>query len=315
MTRTVESFAEEVKSCIEAKLSERETEYTVSLHEKTKNNDIRLHGIAIRPEGLRAVPLIYLENYFERYLDGMSADEIADRVIRLSERILKDSPEIKMPELDFESIRDRLRVKLVNSHTNADSLSSMVHRDVGCGFALTPYIDLPESSGISGIIQITKELARAGDYDERLLMDTALDNTAAMDAPYLKKITDMERATEGEDLFKTGGSCRSGVLVLGHESVEYGAVALFYPGMRQKISEIVGGDYYVLPSSVHELLILPDNGEYSSAELMEKVIDVNRNVLSPEERLADSVLLYRSDLALLTVAEELVKDNIRGLER
>ncbi|MBQ5340558.1 MAG: hypothetical protein J6W57_00935, partial [Oscillospiraceae bacterium] len=102
---------------------------------------------------------------------------------------------------------------------------------------------------------------------------------------------------------------------LGHESTEFGAVALFYPGMRQRISEIVGGDYYVLPSSVHEILIVPDNGEYSSTQLMQMVMAVNKNELMPQDKLADKVLLYRSDLALLTVAEDMERESMLDIAR
>jgi hypothetical protein len=85
--------------------------------------------------------------------------------------------------------------------------------------------------------------------------------------------------------------------------------------MRQRISEIVGGDYYVLPSSIHEILIVPDNGDYSSTQLMQMVMAVNKNELMPQNKLADKVLLYRSDLALLTVAEDMERESMLDIAR
>ena len=315
MTNNIESFAEEIKNCIEEKLRDEKEEYTVSLLEKTKNNDIKLHGIAIRPEGLNAVPLIYLENYYDSYLDGRSVEDISDGIISLSAELRKEAPAFRMPDLEHDSIKDRLRVRLVNTFTNTDTLQKMVRRDVGCGFTLTPYIDLPESSGINGIIQVTKDLAKAMGYDEMQLMETALDNTASMDPAYLKRISELVRGDDCEDLLTADARGEDSILVLGHESTEFGAVALFYPGMRQRISEIVGGDYYVLPSSIHEILIVPDNGDYSSTQLMQMVMAVNKNELMPQDKLADKVLLYRSDLALLTVAEDMERDSMLDIAR
>ncbi|MBQ2085121.1 MAG: hypothetical protein II464_02520, partial [Oscillospiraceae bacterium] len=93
------------------------------------------------------------------------------------------------------------------------------------------------------------------------------------------------------------------------------AVALYYPGIMEKISEIVGGDYFILPSSVHELLVVPDNGAYSSSQLMDMVMSVNSTELLPQDRLADRVLLYRSDLKMLTVAEDMERKSVLDIAR
>jgi len=66
---------------------------------------------------------------------------------------------------------------------------------------------------------------------------------------------------------------------------------------------------------VHEILIVPDNGDYSSTQLMQMVMAVNKNELMPQDKLADKVLLYRSDLALLTVAEDMERESMLDIAR
>ncbi len=315
MRTGINEFAEKVRECIEEKLAEEGTNYTVTIQEKTKNNDIKLHGIAIRPEGLSAVPLIYLENYYGDTDEERSVEDVSDAIISLSRELRERTPAFRMPDLDYDNIRDMLRVKLVNNTSSPQVLRNMVHRDVGCGFSLTAYIDLPRSSGLEGMIQVSRELAKAADYDRQKIMDTALYNSASMDPAYLKRISEMVLMDDGEDLLNSEKRGEDSILVLGHESTEFGAVALYYPGIKEKISEIVGGDYFILPSSVHELLVVPDNGAYSSSQLMDMVMSVNSTELLPQDRLADRVLLYRSDLKMLTVAEDMEHRSVLDITR
>ena len=75
--------------------------------------------------------------------------------------------------------------------------------------------------------------------------------------------------------------------------------------MTRQISEIVGGDYFVLPSSIHEVLILPDHGQIPVKDLLMMVKEVNEAEVLPEEQLGNKVLHFRADLQKLQVAAEL----------
>lgn len=59
-----------------------------------------------------------------------------------------------------------------------------------------------------------------------------------------------------------------------------------------QIGESLKGDYYILPSSTHEMLVLPDNGEMTSHELKRMVMEVNNSEVRPEEKLAGEVYHY-----------------------
>ena len=86
--------------------------------------------------------------------------------------------------------------------------------------------------------------------------------------------------------------------------------------MQMRISEVIGDrDYYVLPSSVHELLVLPEAEVHSAEELGRMVQSVNAGMVAPDERLGDKVLYYRADLDRLSVAVNLEKDRDRERER
>ena len=82
--------------------------------------------------------------------------------------------------------------------------------------------------------------------------------------------------------------------VVSNERGLNGAASLFYPDQMDKVAEKIGGDYYILPSSIHEQLVVPDDGNMSSVDLGNMVREVNATQVSPEERLSDEVYHYDS---------------------
>ena len=92
-----------------------------------------------------------------------------------------------------------------------------------------------------------------------------------------------------EEMYQTMGVP---LTIVTNEQMLDGASVLFYPGQMDQIGELLKGDYYILPSSTHEMLVLPDNGEMTSRELKHMVMEVNNSEVRPEEKLADEVYHY-----------------------
>ena len=63
----------------------------------------------------------------------------------------------------------------------------------------------------------------------------------------------------------------------------------------EQAAETLGGDFFVLPSSVHEVLLIPDDGSMELSYLEQMVRDVNQQEVAPEERLSDNVFHYDSE--------------------
>lgn len=82
------------------------------------------------------------------------------------------------------------------------------------------------------------------------------------------------------------------MIVVSNEFMVNGASVLFYPGMMDRIGEFMKGDYFVLPSSVNEVLVVPDDGLVDHRELKAMVGIINQTQVSPEERLTDDVYHY-----------------------
>ena len=93
------------------------------------------------------------------------------------------------------------------------------------------------------------------------------------------------------------------ILVVTNRARLNGAVSIFYPGMMKLIGENIG-DFFVLPSSIHEVLILPDDGFYDYLSLQEMVQSINMFEVAEEEQLSNKVYRYSVKTGVFEPAED-----------
>ena len=218
----------------------------------------------------------------------------------------------------YEDIRDSLRVRIMDIKRNAETLKNAVYEPIGCGLAMVAYMEMPEEISANGIANVPRSLAEVmTGTDPKTVLEDAMKGSVSMEYPKLCSIQDMLFAPmidhEPENYLDGGTAPEGTLLVLTTEEGRLGASALLYPGIQEKIGKIVGGDYYVLPSSIHEVLILPDNGEQTPSELAKMVKTINENEVAPEDRLCNRVLRFHVDTQELTVAAD--ADRRREMER
>ena len=87
----------------------------------------------------------------------------------------------------------------------------------------------------------------------------------------------------------------------------HGAGVLAYQDFMDQAAERVGGDFFILPSSIHEVLIVPDNGNMSLSDLEAMVKEVNATQVAPEDKLTDSVYHYDSQAKVFELGEKFVE--------
>lgn len=194
----------------------------------------------------------------------------------------------------YEDVRDSLRVRLMDIKRNPETLQSSVYEPVGCGLALVTYMELPEEIADGGIANVPAKLASGlADANPEAILEDAMERSVSQSHPKLCAIQGMlfgsMTGMEPENYLTGGDAPEDTLLVLTTEDGRLGASALFYPGMKEKIGEIVGKDYFVLPSSIHEVLIMPDNGQMTPMELAKMVKEINDNEVSPQDLLCSRV--------------------------
>ena len=83
------------------------------------------------------------------------------------------------------------------------------------------------------------------------------------------------------------------LLVLTNESKYCGAACMLYEGLLRNLSDEIRSDLFIIPSSIHEVLLLPDEGEFSEEELSALVCEINAHFINPSEILSDHVYRFK----------------------
>lgn len=276
----------------------------VVIHEQIKNNGLKRIGISVREDGCSVAPIVYLEELYQEYLAGKPLAEIC-RIVTETSR----SPErYKYGNIssfaDFSVARERICYKLVNAEKNADLLKEIPHR-LWQDLAVIYYILVSkEPEGISGIT-IKNSMASLWDVDENTLYETAGQNTPAFFGDKIMPVTEvMEQLSkeipEGE-IKEISGMEQEGLsdgwlplYIVSNGCCINGAIAMLYDGLLEKFAGEIGGDFYILPSSIHETIFIPALPSVEEGELLEIVHRVNAGHVAPEEFLSDNVYRYHA---------------------
>lgn len=316
-----ENFIMEVKKLVKEYLGEE-----VKIEEKTvlKNNGVKFVGIVILKESQNCVPNIYLNGYFEQYKQGRCLCDIVCEIVRYYEEH-KIEQKINIENFgDFEYAKTVLCFKLINYGKNKELLEQIPH---------IPYMDLAivfycmvdnECIG-NGTILVRNEHLKKWQVSVETLKEVALKNTPLLlkgniipmedviyDLMRQKMICQIENSigehsdlgvkiTEDmvepiiKEMFGKIYTEPKGpkMYVVGNESKNYGAAVILYDNFLLNFAKKMKSDFYILPSSVHEVILLPvENIDDEISRLKEMVYEVNHTELSQEEILSNSVYLF-----------------------
>lgn len=315
-----EEFAEKVKRYAQTRLG---SGYHVQLKEIAKNNGIMRLGLMIRKKGRNITPAIYLEDFQKRYEEGVPAGEIIERILELYEESMPSEDFDTGILTDFERIKDRITYRLINAEKNRELLGQIPHKrflDLAICFS---YSFCEKGLGIGSVLVYNNHVA-AWKTDEDTLMRLAERNTARLRPVKLmelgKLIEDLADClgaegargagegkpggAEGLCVWPEGPSEGPEALVLTNTEGVYGAAAILYPDMLHDLRERAGGGFFLLPSSVHEFLVLPDRGAQEPEELIRMVREVNASQVPEEEVLSENIYRYDAAADTLSVLDQ-----------
>lgn len=297
---TYNQFIEKVKDEISDRV---DIDSTVSLVHVVKNNGTEYDGINILAERGRVVPNIYLNNYYEQYQTGTSLEHIIEDILCLHEE-KRDCNDFYI-EYEFELLKHKIIYRLVNYEKNQSLLETIPH---------IPFLDLAlifhilvrnNEEGI-GTVRITNEHMDYWGINIEELMKYGKKNTSRIFPVNIHNMKDMI-----EELFELDPAMVEDNIVNFHllpkqesEIPMYiltnsnginGAVAMTYTDALKQFSEFNHSDLYILPSSIHEVILIPYSESLNKAALKEMVMDVNEHQVPEEEILSNEVYLYRRE--------------------
>ena len=271
--------------------------YRVKLNDVMKNNGVVLRGITLMQDDSNISPTIYLNPYYDAYENGdTTLGTVIDEVIDTYERNkINRSIDMKF-FLNYETVRSRIIFKLINTEKNRELL-----RDV-------PYIPFHDLSIVFQCLVSEERFGNASilihnvhlqlwKVNARELYECALENS-----PLLQGYELAEMNTVREEMKALGGIDDEEIedmqqevpmYVLSNKSRINGASCILYKDILKDFAMVVDKDLYVLPSSIHEVILLPSDGTQESEQLKEMVREINQSQVEKEEVLSDSVYYYR----------------------
>ena len=307
-----EEFTQQVAKEVKRFLPEKYDDASVTLQYVTKNNDQQLTGLMIKTEDTNIAPNIYLEGYFEQYQDGKDFEDIVRDIadVRVRHELNQDFDVSKIT--DFDQVKDHIICKLVNAEMNAEYLADKPHTQVE-DLAVMYAVDLGGGEGGKMTAPITNALMEQYGVTTQELHDIAIHNLAESQIEF-KTMRDVLI----DMMFPDGISENDprafmippeeenpSMYVLSNAEKLNGAAALLDAKTMEDISEKLGGDFIVLPSSILECIVLPVNEDMDRHTLEAMVQDVNAGQVAPEERLSDHVYMYDSQEKELVLADKM----------
>ena len=275
-------------------------EFTVSIRQIIKTNGMRKAAVVIREKDRdnQIVPVIYLKSYFEMYRQGENMEECVMKITEDYREGIKGKKEAEgMHETasDWGRAREQVYPILLSISDNREILKHLVYREF-LDLAVCYMIRFDSHSSL----KVSKNLCQLWGIREDELHYQAMEN--------MKKdgytVTGMEKMISelAPELAEPGFRKEpEDMYIVTNKEKWYGAAGILLDVhfLTYKFGVM---NFYILPSSIHETILVPDKKKQSTEELNRMVQEVNREQVLPEERLADHAYYYDWDKGKIEIA-------------
>lgn len=275
----------------------------ISVHPIRNSHIVQQYGLMIRMGNETVIPIFYLGDAWKKFEGGMEIKAVLGDLVQeyLKYRDIQKYIHVDT-SMEYDVVKDRVVYQVLNKEANRNSLRERVYTDMGQGFVKVYAIHRKlDVFGTEGSIAITHDVVKRFGYDVEEIREAAEENTPRIYPAVFVPIGQM-LGDAGQEESPGYNPAEIELHVLANAVAYRGAGALFYPGMQEKIAEQLGGNYYVLPSSLHEVLIVPEKPGMEVRELEQKVRRINRETVSKEDFLSNKVLFYDREKGQLRIA-------------
>ena len=302
---TVDLFADAIKVGFE----EAHPECSVMVHKVTKNNDLVLTGISIRSREVNIAPTIYMDDYYNDYKNGRPVMEIIAEIENIYDTYKLEHNFNVNSITDFNHVQGKICYKLVNKDKNKELLSDAPYIQFH-DLAIVFYVVVSEDSDRTGTITVRNNLMEMwGNPDINDLYRIAKNNTQTrykgsvfnmieIMGEIISHNVDNIEPNIVDDFFEMNFTYEDNMIpmfVATNNKKVNGAGVILYEGLLKTFAEKIGSDFYILPSSIHEVIFVPANGDMDVRYLIQMVKEVNATEVSPSEVLSDNVYKYHAD--------------------
>ena len=279
---------------------------SVIMEQVDKNNGQKREGIVIRAEGSRISPVFYLDVMYEQYLQGMSLEKLIEEIWQFYWKETREQQFDVNDFTDWSRVKSRLFLRVISTDMNREVLEDAIHKEI-LDLSVVVYVrlDHPSGDGVASVMVKKEHLALWQQHEEDVYA-LALQNTRQEDISFVSITNAISGmlSVEERELFLDDErmAMESPLFVLTNEAQLFGAVHMLLPEVMDRIADEKGDDLYILPSSIHEILVLAASKVHDLSCLRDLVQNVNEMQVPVEQRLSYHVYRYSKGVGLAIAA-------------
>ncbi|MBQ2258324.1 MAG: hypothetical protein II247_06610 [Lachnospiraceae bacterium] len=291
------SFTTLVREEVEKRAGEQ---YTVRINDVRKNNGVVLSGLTMMEDDSNISPTIYLNHYYEDFEDGRTTltNVVNDVMDHYNRNKVNRSVDMRQ-FLNYESVKKGIVYKLVNTAKNKELLEDVPHVEFLDLSVVFQYLIQNEHFGTASILIHNAHL-KLWDVSVEELYQVADANTQNLQGYELRSMIDairdlleMDTIGEAADIeYMEEHADNVPMYVLSNKNRVGGASCILYDGLLADFATAIGGSFYVIPSSIHEVLLLPADSKDEQEEIKAMIKEINDTQVRTEEILSDSLYFF-----------------------
>lgn len=295
------TFVSDIKEMVQALMGD---DYTARIYKVTKNNSLELDSLVLLKEGKNFAPNIYLLPYYEAYLEGTGIDELAERLCVIYHSCAQPIAEENF-HFTFDEMKPFIIYRLVSYDRNRKLLEKIPHIKY-LDLAITYHCLVHNDEDGIGTIRITNEHLELWKASVQELHELATKNSMKRFPPVIRSMDEVIRGLVVDEsrkeeipeeilediLGSRADADKRKMYILSNSKGINGASCMVYENVLRKFSEKVHANLFILPSSIHEVILIPDDKCIAKASLAQMVRDVNCTQVAGDEVLSDKVYYY-----------------------
>lgn len=259
----------------------------VSVNAVLKNNGWMRQGIVLKERNINISPTIYLEEYYQRFLRGVKLETIAKEILKIYGQVRFESPMDANFIGDYKQIKGKIVYRVINREKNQELLEDIPYKEY-LDLAIVYYLLFDSTRYGTASMMISNTHLGIWEVDVEEIHRRAKENTKVL-LPYQFKTmsqTVSEMIGESVEIYEDL------LYILTNKNMSYGASTILYPDCLEAIGEKLEENYYIIPSSVNELIMVREGDAPDEEELASMVREVNETQVPDEEILSDHVYYF-----------------------
>ena len=270
-------------------------EVKISAEQVNKLQGKSYYGLSVKPVDFNAGFSLDLHPLFECVEEGEPYEHVLKQIGKFTVQVMKQLPKQEILEfMDYGSLRKKMTVQVVPVKGNEEMLRTVPHMKKEDLALVYRFVHCTRQKEVYAAL-ITNELMNSYHISVEELHEQAMTNAVKKFPATIRSMKDIisevsktrpdlvGEKREERKLEMYVATCNNGV---------NGASCIFYPGFLKQAAEQLGGDLYILPCSIHEVIFVVDTGEVDHRRLEKMVHEANEAVIEPKDWLSDFVYHY-----------------------